>query len=107
MGYNGMGYQRWIATLKPRKFLSKRSKPDGGGMEHLANRDIEDFFHLEKNNLENLLKKRYSKTYKQFQKEKFNKEQQTAALQSGVSIIIALVLVITLVFYIGGKMNLF
>jgi len=102
MGYNGMGYQRWIATMKPRKFLAKRSKPDGGGMEHISNQEIEDFYHLKKNKLENLLKKKYSLEYKASQKKQFKIEHQRNLIISVISVIISVLLFLLLLHYFVG-----
>ena len=62
MGYNGMGYQRWIATMKPRKFLSKRSKPDGGGGDARHTPDIGDYYHIDKRDFSWLRQKNTART---------------------------------------------
>jgi hypothetical protein len=64
MGYNGMGFQRWIATMKPRKFMGKRSKPDCGGVENNAVNHISGYYHLKSAKLDNLLKRKYPAAYK-------------------------------------------
>ena len=64
MGYHGLGLQRWIFTMKPRKFLGKRSKPDGGGGKNHAGQDISNYFHVDKKELENLLQLPYPPRYK-------------------------------------------
>ena len=64
MGYSGLGMQRWISTLKPRKFMAKRSKPDGGGVDGVNGPSINDYYHLKPNKLDNLLKKKFSPAYR-------------------------------------------
>ena len=51
MGYNGIGYQRWIANIKPKKFLQKRSKPDGVGIKNDTGTEVRNYFHLYRNML--------------------------------------------------------
>ena len=99
MGYCGLGMQRWISNMKPRKFLSKRSKPDGGGMEHISNQSIEDFFHLKKNNLENLLKKKYSLQYQEKLKKQIISEHRRNIIFTLLSIIISVVIFLALFFF--------
>jgi len=54
-----MGYQRWIATMKPMRFLGKRSNPDGGS-EAPRSKKVEDYYHLGKRNFNWLRQKKYS-----------------------------------------------
>lgn len=103
MGYNGMGYQRWIATMKPKKFLQKRSKPDGGGMKNDTGTEIRDHFHLHKNNLENLLQKKYSISYKLALDKKFRSENKRNRLVNIVSLVISVVILAAIFFYIAAK----
>ncbi|QGY43299.1 hypothetical protein GM418_06385 [Maribellus comscasis] len=107
MGYNGLGMQRWISTMKPRKFLSKRSKPDGGGMEHLSNQEIEAYFHLKKNKLDKLLKKKYSLQYKEKLKRQISDEHRRNTIFTLLSIIISFGILLLLFFYFGAKMQVF
>ncbi|NQU88646.1 MAG: hypothetical protein HQ541_23120 [Mariniphaga sp.] len=60
----GLGMQSWITRLKPSKFLSKRSKQDGGGIEKMFGIDAKDYYHYKKRDLKNLLKKEGSNEYK-------------------------------------------
>ena len=42
MGYNGFGMQRWIYTMKPRRFFGKRNKANGNGQENIAGHEMKD-----------------------------------------------------------------
>ncbi|MBN1822122.1 MAG: hypothetical protein JW833_15485 [Prolixibacteraceae bacterium] len=64
MGYMGLGMQSWITRLKPQKFLSKRSKQDGGGMEKMFGIEVKDYYHLKHRDLKRLLEKEGSEEYK-------------------------------------------
>ena len=107
MGYNGMGYQRWIATLKPRKFLAKRSKPDGGGMNNISGRDINDYYHLKPNKLENLIKKKFSPAYRKQLESKINEESQKQIILNIFSLTTAIILVIAFLIFLMSKFDLF
>lgn len=107
MGYNGMGYQRWIATLKPRKFLAKRSKPDGGGMNNISGRDINDYYHLNPRKLENLLKKKFSLTYRKQLDSQIKEESHKQFIFSIFSLTIAVIIVIAMLVFLMSKFDLF
>ncbi len=107
MGYSGLGMQRWISNMKPRKFLSKRSKPDGGGMEHFTGRDISEYYHLNENKLENLLKKKYSPKYRLQQQKKFIAEQRTNFIKTLIGILISILILVLLYFIFQGNFKLF
>jgi len=64
MGYNGMGMQRWITTMKPKKFLKGKSKTDGGGGGTINNGNVAGYYHLDNRKLDNLQKKKYPLEYK-------------------------------------------
>ena len=103
MGYHGLGLQRWIFTMKPRKFLGKRSKPDGGGGETGVKRDIHDYYHLKKNNLENLNKKVYSESYKKSLNKSLEEENKKQTILKILSLIITVVAVFLLFWYFNSK----
>lgn len=107
MGYNGMGYQRWIANLKPRKFLSNRSKPDGGGMENIIRQDINDYYHLRPNKLDNLLKKKFSPDYRTKLKSEIKKEHHKQNIFNVISITIAVLFIVAMFVFFSSKFNLF
>lgn len=107
MGYNGMGYQRWIATMKPKKFLQKRSKPDGGGMKNDSGAEIRDYFHLKKNNLSNLLQKKYPKEYRSVLNANFRKERKRNLILNLISILVSAVLLISTFLFLASKMGWF
>lgn len=103
MGYNGMGYQRWIATMKPRKFLGKRTKPDGGGGESGNKRDIRDYFHLNPNSLENVNTRYYSPNLKKKLNKDLDKENENQFRYKILSILISIILVALLFWYFAEK----
>lgn len=107
MGYNGMGYQRWIATMKPKKFLQKRSKPDGGGMKNDSGTEIRNYFHVQKNNLENLVQRKYSESYKSAVNQKFQTEKRRDLLINLISLIISIIIIAAVFFYMASKMGWF
>ncbi|MDX1283431.1 MAG: hypothetical protein R3182_00390 [Draconibacterium sp.] len=101
MGYMGLGMQRWISTMKPRKFLGKRSKPDGGGGESKIGVDINEYYHLEENKLENLRKKKYSSSYKS----KLNKELSRENRKRIIFLVLSCILIIVIFFFLFSYLN--
>ncbi|WP_340113388.1 hypothetical protein [Maribellus mangrovi] len=107
MGYNGMGYQRWIATMKPRKFLSKRSKPDGGGGEARRSQDIGEFYHIKKRDFSTLGKKKYSESDKKRILSKLINQKHIQNIGFGIGLIIVAILVALIFHYVITKLNWF
>ncbi len=107
MGYMGIGMQSWISKMKPRKFLDRRSKPDGGGGEKLATRDIEDYYTLEKRSLKNLLKKQYGGKYKRQLHKQLQKESHKQNIYLVLSFAIALIIIVLLILYFSSIFNWF
>ncbi|MEN8118601.1 MAG: hypothetical protein ABFS16_16580, partial [Bacteroidota bacterium] len=107
MGYNGLGMQRWIYTMKPRKFLGKRSKPDGEGADPAQTREIGDYYHLNKNKLENLQKRKYTGKYKRLLHKQLEVETRKQKLYSILSSIIILTAFILFIFYLNSKLEWF
>lgn len=103
----GMGMQRWISNMKPRKFLGKRSKPDGGGMKPHFEQDINDYYHLKENKLQNLLQKKYAAKDKQKIKDQFEAEEQKNTKNNWLSLVISIVVVASIFFYLGFKLDWF
>lgn len=107
MGYMGLGMQRWISTMKPRKFLGKRSKPDGGGMDSHFNRDINDFYHLNPVKLDNLAKKKYSGKYRLKLAKQLKAENRKQFIYFIVSLIISLILLYFIVLFLRNNFDWF
>ena len=107
MGYMGFGMQRWISNMKPRKFLGKRNKPDGGGNENIAGRDIKDYYHLKPNKLTRLLQKTYPTKYRKKLTAQIKKENRKQKFYFTISFIIALPLVFVLLSYLAKAFHLF
>lgn len=59
----GLGRQPWVYTLKPRKFMGKRSKPEGGG-ESCAGIVIREYFQLDKRAPTPIRKQEYPLAYR-------------------------------------------
>lgn len=106
MGYNGLGMQRWIYTMKPRKFFEKRSKPDGGGGESELKSNVESYYHLEKNNLENLNHKSYPYKYKLRLRNRIKIEAKKQKRYFFVSFVIALLLLFVLIWFLNNNFDL-
>jgi hypothetical protein len=109
MGYMGFGMQSWISRMKPRKFLDrKRLKPDGGGGEkRIVSRDIEDYYTLKKNSLKNLLKKEYKGAYKNRLRLQLSKERHRQNMYLWLSFFIALIITISLLYYLSTLFDWF
>ena len=101
MGYMGFGMQSWISKLKPRKFLGRRSKPDGGGGEKIITRDIEDYYTLKNSSLSNLLKKKYKGIYKTRLHRRLLRERHKQNIYLWLSFFIALIITISLLYYLS------
>jgi len=107
MGYMGFGLQRWITTMKPRKYFGKRNNPNIEHLENIAGHDILDYYHLKPKKLEKLLQKKYSiEDSEKFKNElaSQNKKQSFYAL---LVIIFALAVMGALLFYLSEKFNWF
>ena len=103
-----MGYQRWIATMKPRKFLGKRSKPDGGGGESVLKRDIRDYYHLKQgNNLVNIRKRAYSAVFKRKLNYDLQHENHKQIQFKWISLMISILLVGLIFWYLNTKLGWF
>lgn len=107
MGYNGLGMQRWISTMKPRKLFEKRSKPDGGGGTNDAKSTVADYYHLNKNKLENLNSKTYPKEYKHQLSEKIENDKRIQKRFKALSLIIALFLIALIIWFLNKNFVLF
>jgi len=107
MGYMGLGMQRWISTMKPRKFLGKRSKPDGGGVENHFTRDINDYYHLKAAKLDNLAKKEYSGKYRLKLTKQLKVENRKQVAYFIVSLIISIILLYFMVLFLRNNFDLF
>ena len=90
MGYCGLGMQRWISTLKPREFLGKRSKPDGGGVTSSFSRNINDFYHFNGYKMSTSRKRVYSSAYKS----KLNKELQAENKKQNILLTVGIMVLI-------------
>lgn len=107
MGYMGFGTQRWISTMKPKKFFGKRSKPDGGGVQSNSKSFIPNYYHLKKNNLVNLKQKKYSKIYKAILNKQLHKENVRQKYYAFLSFIIAITFLFLLFYYLNTKLDWF
>lgn len=107
MGYMGLGTQRWISTMKPRKFFEKRSKPDGGGGNSGLRSNVQDYYHLKKNSLSNLKRKKYTIEYKRLLGKQLREENQRQQVYILLSFIIALTFLFLLFFYLNTKFEWF
>ncbi|HKJ78751.1 MAG TPA: hypothetical protein VKA10_04425 [Prolixibacteraceae bacterium] len=93
--------------MKPKKFLQKRSKPDGGGMKNDSGAEIRNYFHLKKNNLSNLLQKKFSEEYRSVLNASFRKERKRNLTVNIISIFISLLLLISTFLFHALKMGWF
>ena len=107
MGYNGMGYQRWIATMKPRKYLSKRSKPDGGGGEARRSQNIGEFYHIRKRDFSTLGQKEYSESDRKRIRAKMINQKHIQNIGFAIGLLIVVILVALIFHYFNTKLNWF
>ena len=107
MGYNGLGMQRWISNMKPRKFLSKRSKPDGGGGDARHTQDIGDYYHINKRDFSRLSQKQYSESDKAKIRAKLLNQKHMQNIGFGIGLVIILIMVVLLFHYFNTKLNWF
>jgi hypothetical protein len=107
MGYNGFGMQKWIYTMKPRKFFGKRNNPNGNGQENIAGHEINDYYRLQPNKLENLLQKKYSTDYKNKLEGQIKTEKRNQKFYIVLSFLISLLILIALFLYFSSKFELF
>lgn len=76
-------------------------------MDHISNQDIDNYFHLNKNNLENLLKKKYSPQYRRELKKQLLTEHHRNSFFTLLSIFISIIILLTLFLYLSNKMTWF
>jgi len=107
MGYNGLGMQRWISTMKPRKFLGRRSKPDGGGGEASAGPDINSYYHIKKRDFSWLRSKVYSKAYRQQLNAELEEDKKNSYRLMVISVFVGLIFILILGAYFNSKLNWF
>ena len=108
MGYCGLGMQRWISTMKPRKFLAKRGKPDGGGGESMQKSYVEQYYTLKKSSTSKRMRKvNFTRTYKLQLLQKMRDENRKQLLITILSILIAIVIVGALCVYGVNKIQAF
>ena len=105
MGYNGMGYQRWIATMKPRKFLGKRSKPDGGGGDAPRGRDVESLYHYGELDMTYYREKKYTEKNRRGLLAKLLKERHRQNIFLFVGLILTVFVVALFFVYLNSKFN--
>jgi len=107
MGYNGLGMQRWISTMKPRKFLGKRSKPDGGGGEPSAGPSVSSYYHIKKRDFSRLRSKVYSKAYKQQLNAELDEDKKNSVRLMIISVFVGMIFILILGAYFNSKLNWF
>lgn len=107
MGYNGMGYQRWIATMKPRKFLGKRTKPDGGGGDAPRSQSVESLYHYGKQDLSYLQQKKYTEINRRKLLAKLLKERHRQNIFLAVGLVLVFILVAYIFIYLNHKLGWF
>ena len=107
MGYNGLGMQRWISTMKPRKYLGKRSKPDGGGGSPSAGPEVSSYYNIKKRNFSILKSKTFSDSYKKQLRSELEEETRNDNRKIILSIIAGLIIILLLFVYFNDRLNLF
>lgn len=107
MGYCGLGMQRWISTMKPRKYLGGRSKPDGGGTAPSASADVKNFYHIKNRNFSVLKSKIFSAKYKQQLETELETEKRNNYFKIGASVVLGLAIVILIYLYFDKHLTLF
>lgn len=107
MGYMGFGLQRWITTLKPRRYFGKRNNPNTEHLENIAGHDILDYYHYNPNKLENLLQKKFTIKDREKLKNELDQENKKQRFYAWIIIVIALAVIGSILFYFSNKFNWF
>lgn len=107
MGYMGFGMQKWIYTMKPRKFLGKRNKPNGESQSSFAEHKIIDYYHIKPNRLENLRLIKYPFKYREKLRIQMKEEGSKQRIFSIISLIISLLVLISIIIYFSKTFELF
>ena len=107
MGYNGLGMQRWIFTMKPRKFLGKRSKPDGGGGESHAGINVQSYYHFEKHLPETPRTKDYPPAYRKKLLKQLVAEKRHQHIIIFLVFLVLLLAIVFLLVYLNHKIHWF
>ncbi|MFV0590603.1 MAG: hypothetical protein ACK5M7_04405 [Draconibacterium sp.] len=107
MGYHGLGMQRWITTMKPKKFLKGKSKTDGGGGGNINKGNVADYYHLDDRKLDNLQKKKYPGEYKSKLRFQLTSENRVRNITLVLSVVVAVLALWLFVSYLNYKLHWF
>ncbi len=107
MGYMGFGMQRWITTYKPKPWFGRRKRPGSEFSAEFSDREFTETFHLEKNSLENLRKKKPTKKYLNTLRSRMKKEDRKKMILASIIIFLIVLLFVVAIIYIENKFDLF
>jgi hypothetical protein len=107
MGYGGQGMKRRSSNIKPRKFLSKRSNPDGGGGDARNSQNIGDHYHIKRRDFSLLCEKKYSGIDKQRIRAKRLNQKHIQNIGFGIGLVLVTILVVLIFHYLNTKLNWF
>ena len=107
MGYMGFGMQRWITTYKPKPWMGRRKRPGSEFSAEFADRELEGIYHLEKNSLENLRRKKPTKKYLNALRSNLIRENQRKIVRATIIISVIVLIIVVAIIYIDGKFALF
>lgn len=106
MGYSGLGMQRWISTLKPREFLGKRSKPDGGGVNNARKSIVNDFYRFNPKRIKTSRKRIYTKAYKTKLNSELKTENRRQTILAFIGVTVISIIITAVIIYLNAEFNL-
>jgi len=107
MGYMGFGMQSWITNMKPKPFFGRRDRPGSEHTEKYAGQNIQDFYHLNQNKLENLAQKKPSLKYMKTLRTQIREEKNKQMIRGLIIIAFSLLVIVVTINYLNKRIDLF
>lgn len=107
MGYMGFGMRQWISNMKPKPYFGRRNNPGSDHKESIAGHDVQDFYHLKQNRLENLSQKKSTPIYLKTLRNKMRDENRKQLIGSLLIIALSLSVLAISFIYLSKRFDLF
>ncbi|HPE78220.1 MAG TPA: hypothetical protein PLC80_19150 [Draconibacterium sp.] len=107
MGYMGFGMQPWISNMKPKPFFGRRNRPGTEHADDFAGHDIQDLFHLNQNNLDNLNQKKPTKIYLRNLRKQLLAENRRTRVYGWIIFVFTISVLVAGFIYLSRRFDLF
>lgn len=99
--------QHWITTYKPKPWFGRRKRPGSEFSAEFTDREFEEVYHLEKNNLDNLRKKKPTKKYLTTLRSNMIRENRIKIILISIIIPLVVLIFVIAILYLNTKFDLF